>query len=77
MRCHQCPQLPQLVLAHPLQEGAPAERLTVSPELDLLKKPQADMRRSTFSQRQVGQQGDSLPKTRYSKFWLQAWQWYS
>lgn len=35
------------------------------------------MRRSTFSQLHLGQQGFSFPKTRHSKFWLQASQWYS
>jgi hypothetical protein len=65
------------VAAHPPQDEAPAERLTVSPLPDLLKKPQADMSRSTFSQLHLGQQGFSFPKTRHSKSWLQASQWYS
>jgi hypothetical protein len=65
------------VAAHPVQDEAPAERLTVSPLPDLLKKPQADMRRSTFSQLHLGQHGFSLPKTRHSKSWLQPSQWYS
>jgi hypothetical protein len=65
------------VAAHPPQEEAPAERLTVSPLPDLLRKPQADMRRSTFSPLHLGQDGFSLPKTRHSKSWLQPSQWYS
>jgi len=54
----------------PLQEEAPADRLTVWPPPDLLTNPQADITRWIFSLLQVGQLGVSEPNTRHSKvFW--------
>jgi hypothetical protein len=55
------------VAEQPLQEEAPADRLTVWPLPDLLTKPQADITRLTFSFLQVGQHGVSEPNTRLSK----------
>jgi hypothetical protein len=41
-------QLPQLVAAHPLQDDAAAEELSVIPLLLLLKKVEADISLVTF-----------------------------
>jgi len=45
---HQWLQLVQLVAAHPLQDDAPAEDLSVIPLLPLLKKVGADINLLTF-----------------------------
>jgi hypothetical protein len=63
---HQWPQPAQLEAAQPPQEE-PAEADTVSPLAPLLRNPQVDMRRHTFSLLQEGHwEGSSPPKTRYS-----------
>jgi hypothetical protein len=67
----------QLDAAQPLQEDAPADLDTVSPPLLLETNPQGDINLDTFWPLQEGQLGFSLPKTRYSKFWLHFSQWYS
>jgi len=58
------------VAEQPLQEEAPADRLTVWPLPDLLTNPHADITRFTFSLLQSGQLGDSEPNTRHSKVLL-------
>jgi len=65
------------VAEHPEQLDAPADALTVSPLLPLLKNPQADIRRAAFALLQSEHFGVSFPMIRHSKFLPQSLQWYS
>jgi hypothetical protein len=66
MDTHYCPQVAQLVAAHPPQDD-PAEEETVSPLPPLLTKPQTDISLRTFLLLHERQFGFSFPNTKYSK----------